>query len=96
MEYNFYLEQRYLESEGRVEARVLTAEQARAKGYEDGHKKSCSGYWLFVDGFDSREDIEHYVSDLVNCTIITEGGESPAHGPSPQKKSSKRDQGTER
>ena len=32
MEYNFYLEQRYLESEGRVEARVLTAEQARAKG----------------------------------------------------------------
>lgn len=31
MEYNFYLEQRYLESEGRIEARVLTAEQCQRR-----------------------------------------------------------------
>lgn len=30
MEYNFYLEQKYLENEGRVEARILTADQANA------------------------------------------------------------------
>ncbi len=70
MEYNFYLEQKYLYDEGRVEARILTAEQAQAKGYEDGCKKDFPGYRLFVDGFNSKEAIRNYVSDLVDCTLI--------------------------
>lgn len=70
MEYNFYLEQKYLKDEGRVEASILTAEQAQAKDYEDGYKKSFPGYKLFVDGFDSIDAIQNYVSDLVNCTLI--------------------------
>ena len=70
MEYNFYLEQKYLYDEGRVEARILTAEQAQAKGYEDGCKKDFPGYRLFVDSFDSKEAIRNYVSDLVDCTLI--------------------------
>ena len=37
MEYNFYLEQKYLKDEDRVEARILTADQAETMGYEDGY-----------------------------------------------------------
>ena len=71
MEYNFYFEQKYLYGEGRVEARILTADQAEAMGYEDGHRSSHAEHKLYVDGFDSIDTIQNYVSDLVNC-ILTE------------------------
>ena len=71
MEYNFYLEQKYLYGEGRVEARILTADQAETMGYEDGYRSSHAEYKLYVDGFDSIDAIQNYVSDLVNC-ILTE------------------------
>lgn len=70
MEYNFYLEQKYLKNEGRVEARILTADQAKALGYEDDYTSSCTDYKLYVDGFDSIDAVQSYVSDLVNCTLI--------------------------
>ena len=37
MEYLFYAEQIYLPKEGIVQARVLTAQEAEALGYEDGY-----------------------------------------------------------
>lgn len=46
MEYNFYLEQKYLKDEGRVKARILTAAQAETMGYEDGYKSSREKYKL--------------------------------------------------
>ena len=70
MEYNFYLEQKYLKDEGRVEARILTAAQAETMGYEDGYRSSRAVHKLYVDGFDSIDAIQNYVSDLVNCTLI--------------------------
>lgn len=70
MEYSFYLEQKYLKDEGRVEAHILTADQAETMGYEDGYRSSRAEYKLYVDGFDSIDAIQNYVSDLVNCTLI--------------------------
>lgn len=70
MEYNFYIEQKYLKDEGRVEARILTAAQAETMGYEDGYRSSRAECKLYVDGFDSIDAIQNYVSDLVNCTLI--------------------------
>ena len=64
------LEQKYLKNEGRVDARILTANQAEATGYEDGYKSSRAEYKLYVDGFDSIDAIQNYVSDLANCTLI--------------------------
>ena len=69
MEYNFYLEQKYLH-EGRVEARILTAAQAEALGYEDDYRLSTVNYKLYVDGFNSMEAIHSYLSDLVNYTLV--------------------------
>ena len=39
-------------------------------GYEDGYRSSHAEYKLYVDGFDSIDAIQNYVSDLVNCTLI--------------------------
>ena len=69
MEYDFYLEQKYL-YEGRIEARILTAAQAEAMGYEDGHRSSHADHRLYVDGFDSVDAIHTYLSDLENCTLV--------------------------
>ena len=69
MEYDYYLEQKYL-YEGRVEARILTAAQAQAMGYEDDYRGSRAGYKLYVDGFNTMEAIQNYLSDLVNCTLV--------------------------
>lgn len=69
MEYNFYLEQKYL-NESRVEARILTAAQAEALGYEDDYRRSAADHKLYVDGFNSVEVIHSYLSDLENCTLI--------------------------
>lgn len=79
MEYDFYLEQKYLKNEGRVEARILTADQAEAMGYEDGYRSRRAERKLYVDGFESIDAIQNYVSDLVNCTLI-ESGTHAAHG----------------
>ena len=70
MEYNFYLEQKYLKNEGRVEARILTAGQAETMGYEDGYRSSRAEHKLYVDGFESIDAIHNYLSDLVNCTLV--------------------------
>ena len=69
MEYDFYLEQKYL-YEGRIEARILTAAQAEAMGYEDGCRISRAGHKLYVDGFDSIDAIHSYLNGLVNCTLV--------------------------
>ena len=69
MEYNFYLEQKYLHT-GRVEAHILTATQAEALGYEDDYRSSHANHKLFVDGYDSLEAIHNYLSNLVNCTLV--------------------------
>lgn len=69
MEYNFYLEQKYL-NEGRVEARILTAAQAEALGYEDDYRRSTADHKLYVDGFDSVEAVHNYLSDLTDCTLV--------------------------
>lgn len=69
MEYDYYLEQKYLH-EGRVEARILTAAQAQAMGYQDDYRGSRAGYKLYVDGFNTMEAVHNYLSDLVNCTLV--------------------------
>ena len=69
MEYDYYLEQKYLQ-EGRVEARILSAAQAEAMGYEDGYKSSGADHTLYVDGFDSLKAIHNHVSGLVGCTLV--------------------------
>lgn len=76
MEYDFYLEQKYLD-EGRVEARILTAAQAEAMGYEDGYKSGHEDHTVYVDGFDSIEAIHNHLSGLEDCTLI-----EPEIGPS--------------
>lgn len=69
MEYNYYLEQKYL-YEGRVEARILTAAQAETLGYKDDYRRSTASHKLYVDGFNSVEAIRSYLGDLVNCTLM--------------------------
>ena len=69
MEYDYYLEQKYLR-EGRIEARILTAAQAAAMGYEDGYKSSDADHTLYVDGFDSVKAIHNHLSGLVDCTLV--------------------------
>ena len=69
MEYNFYLEQKYL-YKGRVEARILTAAQAEALGYEDDYVRSTADHKLYVNGFDTLEAVHSYLEDLVGCTLV--------------------------
>lgn len=69
MEYDFYMEQKYL-YERRIEARILTAAQAEAMGYEDGHRSSHADHNLYVDGFDSIDAVHTYLSGLENCTLM--------------------------
>ena len=69
MEYDYYLEQKYLQN-GRVEARILTSAQAEAMGYEDGYKRTHEDHTLYVDGFDSLKAIHNHVSGLVGCTLV--------------------------
>lgn len=69
MEYRFYAEQKYLPKEGRVEARILTAEEAGALGYEDGYVQGDRDWRLYVDGFDSEEAARHHLESLAGCRI---------------------------
>lgn len=54
MEYLFYAEQIYLPKEGIVQARVLTAQEAEALGYEDSYTAQKPDGKLYVDGFEAR------------------------------------------
>lgn len=69
MEYNYYLEQKYM-YKGYVEARILTAAQAEELGYEDGHVRCTADHKLYVDGFNSLEAAHGFVEDLVGCTLV--------------------------
>lgn len=60
MEYPFYLEQKFHDA-GYLETRILTAQEAEALKYEDGHMAHGEGYTLYVDGYNSMEAIQ---SDL--------------------------------
>ena len=57
MEYPFYLEQKFFDV-GRLETRTLTAQEAEALNYEDGHTAHGEGYTLYVDGYNSLEAIQ--------------------------------------
>lgn len=65
----FYLEQKY-RNDGFVEARILTAKQAKKKGYRDGYVRSYDDYKLYVDGFETENGARNYVSDLIDCILI--------------------------
>ena len=54
MEYLFYAEQIYLPKEGIAQARVLTAQEAEALGYEDSYTAQKPDGKLYVDGFEAR------------------------------------------
>ena len=69
MEYNYYLEQKYLYT-GRVEARILTAAQAEALGYENDYVRCTADHKLFINGFNSLKALHNYLDDLVDCTLV--------------------------
>ena len=75
MEYNYYLEQKYL-NEGRVEARILTAAQAEALGYEDDYRRGAADHKLYADGFNSVEAIHHNIASLFLIEYNPQGGET--------------------
>ena len=65
-EFACYLEQKY-RNDGVVEARILTAEQARENGYHDYYVRSYDEYKLYVDGFESEDAARFHVSPLIDC-----------------------------
>lgn len=69
MEYSFYAEQKY-RRDGKVEARVLTAAEAEAIGYEDGYKGKKDGCTVYVNGFGSERAVRNFLSDLHGCIIM--------------------------
>lgn len=69
MEYKFYTEQTYTPA-GVVEAKVLTAAEAAALGYEDGLVFHSEKGKMFIDGFDSEEDARYRLSELHNCKVL--------------------------
>ena len=69
MNYPYYAEQKYLYA-GYVEARILSAQEAGALGYEDGYIKHCSDCKVYVDGFDTEEAARSHLADLTDCHII--------------------------
>ena len=69
MEYSFYAEQKY-RGDGKVEARVLTAAEAEALGYEDGCKGTKDGCTVYVNGFDSERAVRNFLSGLHGCIIM--------------------------
>lgn len=69
MEYNYYAEQKYMYA-GYIEARLLTAQEAEALGYEDGYVKHHEDCKVYVDGFDTKEAAQNHLDDLENCRIM--------------------------
>lgn len=70
MEYPIYAEQTY-RRDGIVEARILTAAAAHALGYEDNGVYTRDGCKVDVGGFDTREALDNYLSDLTECVVIS-------------------------
>ncbi len=70
MEYLFYAEQIYLPKEGIIQARVLTAQEAEALGYEDGYTAQKPDGKLYVDGFDSEAAARYHLEGLTDCRIM--------------------------
>ena len=70
MEYLFYAEQIYLPKEGIIQARVLTAQEAEALGYEDGYTVQKPDGKLYVDGFDSEAAARYHLEGLTDCRIM--------------------------
>lgn len=70
MEYLFYAEQIYLPKEGIIQARVLTAQEAEALGYEDGYTAQKPDGKLYVDGFDSEAVARYHLEGLTDCRIM--------------------------
>ena len=62
MEYSFYLEQKF-HDDGQWETRTLTAQEAEALGYKDGHKAHGEKYTLYVDGYVSQKAIQNYLDE---------------------------------
>lgn len=69
MEYPIYAEQTY-RRDGVVEARILTVAAAHALGYEDDGVYTRDGCKVYVDGFDTQEALDNYLSDLMDCIVI--------------------------
>lgn len=69
MEYNYYVEQKYMYA-GYIEARILTAQEEEALGYEDGYVKHHEGYKVYVDGVDTEKSVRNHLANLENCRII--------------------------
>lgn len=63
MEYGFYLEQKFYDS-GRLETRVLTAQEAEALGYQNGHKAHGEGYTVYVDGYVSEKAVQDFLDEI--------------------------------
>ena len=70
MEYLFYAEQIYLPKEVIIQARVLTAQEAEALGYEDGYTAQKPDGKLYVDGFDSEAAARYHLEGLTDCRIM--------------------------
>ena len=68
MEYLFYAEQIYLPKEGIIQARVLTAQEAEALGYEDGYTAQKPDAAL--DCFDSEAAARYHLEGLTDCRIM--------------------------
>ena len=68
MEYSYYAEQKYMYA-GYIEARILTAQEAAALGYEDGYVRYHEDHKVYVDGFDSEDAARSHLEDLVNCRM---------------------------
>lgn len=71
MEYPFYAEQKYMNT-GIVQARVLSAQEAEALGYEDGYIHNTEQYRVYVDGFHTEESAYHHLEELVDCQVFRE------------------------
>lgn len=69
LEYSYYAEQKYMYA-GYIEARILTAQEAAALGYEDGYVRHHEDHKVYVDGFDSEDAARSHLEDLVNCRIV--------------------------
>lgn len=69
LEYSYYAEQKYMYA-GYIEARILTAQEAAALGYEDGYMRHHEDHKVYVDGFDSEDAARSHLEELVNCRIV--------------------------
>lgn len=69
LECSYYAEQKYMYA-GYIEARLLTAQEAAALGYEDGYVRHHEDHKVYVDGFDSEDAARSHLEDLVNCHIV--------------------------